>query len=247
MPLSAADPALSPELVELVARRFAALGDPTRVRLLDTLRMRGELSVAELAEALDAGYANVAKHLTVLHHQRVVAREKHGTKAIYRISDPSVLRLCEEVCGALHQQLRELEALVAGARSGCPALPSAHDDLSPDHPRRPRLRLLPDRRRRRRRGRGRRPEARDRRVPRAGPLHGRVDRAHPRDPQPRRPRVRPRPPRRGDRRDDPHPPRRRRRLRPRAVRRRLGARARQRCASARCTRPATGPSTPRSR
>ena len=36
----------------------------------------------------------------------------------------------------------------------------------------------------------------------------------------------PRPPRRGDRRDDPHPPRRRARVRPRAVRRRLGARAR---------------------
>ena len=46
---------------------------------------------------------------------------------------------------------------------------------------------------------------------------------------------------------DPHPPRRRARLRPRAVRRRLGARARlarrARAAHAR----ATGPSTPRSR
>ena len=47
-------------------------------------------------------------------------------------------------------------------------------DLPPDHPRRPRLRLLPDRRRgRRRRGRGR-PALRDRRVPRAGALHGRA-------------------------------------------------------------------------
>ena len=45
----------------------------------------------------------------------------------------------------------------------------------------------------------------------------------------------------------PHPPRRRARLRPRAVRRRLGARARRAASCARCTRPATGPSTPRSR
>ena len=40
---------------------------------------------------------------------------------------------------------------------------------------------------------------------------------------------------------------RRARLRPRAVRRRLGARSSAPSASARCTRPATGPSTPRSR
>ena len=38
-----------------------------------------------------------------------------------------------------------------------------------------------------------------------------------------------------------------RRVRPRAVRRRRRVGARLRCASARCTRPATGPSTPRSR
>ena len=39
----------------------------------------------------------------------------------------------------------------------------------------------------------------------------------------------------------------RRRVRPRAVRGRLGAQARARCACARCTRPGTGPSTRRSR
>ena len=88
------------------------------------------------------------------------------------------------------------------------------------------MRLVPDRGRRRRGRGGRRPPLRDRRVSRARPLHERADRAHPRDAQPCRPRLRAWPPRRGDRRDDPQPPRRSARLRARAVRRRLGARAR---------------------
>ena len=83
--------------------------------------------------------------------------------------------------------------------------------------------------------------ARHRRVPAPGPLHGRSHRPHPRDAQPRRPRLRPRPPGRRHRRDDPHPPRGGARVRPRAVRRRLGARARQRAPCAPCTRPGHRP------
>ena len=111
--------------------------------------------------------------------------------------------------------------------AGCARALARRDDLPPDHPRRPRLRVVPDRRREGRRRRCRRPPFRGRRVPRAGPLHGRRHRAHLRDAQPRRPRLRPRPPRRGDRRDDPRPPRRQARLRPRAVRRRRRVRPRR--------------------
>jgi DNA-binding transcriptional ArsR family regulator len=114
MPVRSHDPPLPGELVELVARRFAALGDPTRVRLLDVLRRREEASVGELAAELDSGYANVAKHLSLLHRQHILGRTKHGTRAVYRISDPVALELCELVCGAVSAQLRELEARVSG-------------------------------------------------------------------------------------------------------------------------------------
>ena len=98
-----------------------------------------------------------------------------------------------------------------------------------------------------RRRRGRRSAAGHRRVPAPGALPRRAHRARARDPQPRRPRLRPRPPGRLDRRDHPHPPRGGARLRPRALRRRLGARARLARGARRCTPPATGPSTPPSR
>jgi DNA-binding transcriptional ArsR family regulator len=104
---------LPEDLAELIARRFRALGDPLRVRLLDLLR-DGELSVNVLAEQLGAGQQNVSKHLTVLTDAAMVARRKEGTHVYYRIADEGVFALCEQVCGALQAQLATLNALVAG-------------------------------------------------------------------------------------------------------------------------------------
>jgi DNA-binding transcriptional ArsR family regulator len=45
---------LNPERAELIARRFSALSEPVRVRLLDATHAAGEASVGELAQALGA-------------------------------------------------------------------------------------------------------------------------------------------------------------------------------------------------
>jgi len=104
---------LPEELADLIARRFRALGDPLRVRILDLLRDR-ELSVTTLAEQLGAGQQNVSKHLAVLVDAGMVARRKDGTHAYYRIADEAVFALCEQVCGSLQTQLAALSALVTG-------------------------------------------------------------------------------------------------------------------------------------
>lgn len=104
---------LPEDLAELIARRFRALGDPLRVRVLDLLR-DGELSVNGLAEQLGAGQQNVSKHLTVLTEAAMVARRKEGTHVYYRIADEGVFALCEQICGSLQAQLATLNALVTG-------------------------------------------------------------------------------------------------------------------------------------
>ena len=102
---------LPDDLAELIARRFRALGDPLRVRLLDLLRDR-ELSVSTLAAELGAGQQNVSKHLAVLAEAGMVARRKDGTHVYYRIADVGVLAMCEQVCGSLQAQLATLAELV---------------------------------------------------------------------------------------------------------------------------------------
>jgi ArsR family transcriptional regulator len=102
---------LPEDLAELIARRFRALGDPLRVRILDLLRDR-ELSVTEIAARLGAGQQNVSKHLAVLAESGMLERRKDGTSVYYRIADDGVFALCEQVCGSLQAQLAALNALV---------------------------------------------------------------------------------------------------------------------------------------
>jgi DNA-binding transcriptional ArsR family regulator len=101
---------LTPEAAELIARRFLALSDPTRLRIVDLLRTREEASVRELTEALDASQQNVSKHLATLHAEGFVSRRKQGTSVIYAIADPAVFDLCEQVCGGIEAQLAALGA-----------------------------------------------------------------------------------------------------------------------------------------
>ena len=104
-------PVLSPEALDLVAARFAALSDPKRLRILNTL-MQGEHSVQEIAQATGLEQPNVSRHLGLLRKDGIVHRRQEGNRAIYSIQDPTVVQLCDIVCGGLAVQLTEgLEAL----------------------------------------------------------------------------------------------------------------------------------------
>jgi DNA-binding transcriptional ArsR family regulator len=107
---------LPDDLAELIARRFRAIGEPMRIRLLDQLR-DGEGTVGELSEATAASQQNISKHLAVLADAGILGRRKEGNRVYYRIVDEGVFALCEQVCGSLQQQLRNLNELVAGLTS----------------------------------------------------------------------------------------------------------------------------------
>jgi DNA-binding transcriptional ArsR family regulator len=103
---------LSDAVIELVARRFRVLGEPTRIRVLDQLR-DGPMTVNELTDALGATQQNVSKHLGVLAQAGIVGREKEGNRVRCFIADPTVFDLCEMVCGGLRRQVAELDALLS--------------------------------------------------------------------------------------------------------------------------------------
>lgn len=100
-------------LVELIAARFRAIGEPMRIRLLDRLRDH-ECSVQQLADELEASQQNVSKHLSVLHGAGIVSRRRDGNRVLYSISDTSVFALCETVCGGMRRQLVELDHVLGG-------------------------------------------------------------------------------------------------------------------------------------
>jgi DNA-binding transcriptional ArsR family regulator len=98
-------------LVELIAQRFRVLGEPTRIRLLDSLRV-GPATVAELQASTGASQQNVSKHLAMLLEAGMVRRVKDGTRAYYSIADETLFDLCEQVCGSLRRQVAQLDALL---------------------------------------------------------------------------------------------------------------------------------------
>ncbi len=100
---------LTPEVMTRVAERFKALGEPTRLRILNALR-HGERNVSEVMEATGLSQANVSKHLQLLHTLRYVERRREGLYVHYRIADESVFELCEIVCGRLEAETEELRS-----------------------------------------------------------------------------------------------------------------------------------------
>ncbi len=95
---------MTAELLGLVAGRFKVLGEPARLQILQSLRM-GERTVGELVEETGLGQANVSKHLQLLHGSGFVTRRKDGLFVYYRLSDRSVFKLCDIMCGRLESEL----------------------------------------------------------------------------------------------------------------------------------------------
>lgn len=94
---------LSPEQLRVIAERFKALGEPSRLEILNTLK-GGERSVTEILETTGLGQANVSKHLQMLFSAGFVDRRKDGVSTLYRLADGDVLKLCDLMCGRLEKE-----------------------------------------------------------------------------------------------------------------------------------------------
>jgi len=103
---------LTPGLLQLVAERFKALGEPARLSILNALRER-ELSVSEIMDETGLGQANVSKHLQMLHTLGFVERRRDGLYVYYRIADDDIFRLCDMMCGRIERETRERGRLVS--------------------------------------------------------------------------------------------------------------------------------------
>lgn len=101
--------------LELVARRFGALAQPLRLRLLQALES-GERTVTDLISETGAGQANTSRHLRVLMDAGMVSRRRDGLNAYYRISDPAIFQLCDLVCRRIRAEFEAEAAKFRRAR-----------------------------------------------------------------------------------------------------------------------------------
>lgn len=99
---------LSGPVLEETAARFALLGDPTRLRLLNLLLEGGESTVGELAGAAGISVANTSQHLRRLAHGGILGRRRAGSQVHYRVVEDSIAQLCDIVCASVAERARVL-------------------------------------------------------------------------------------------------------------------------------------------
>jgi len=107
-------PKLSDAAVELIAARFRALSEPTRLKLLMALE-DGEKNVTELVNLTGATQTNVSRQLSVLATAGLLARRKSGLSVLYRIADPGIFDLCGHVCKSLQERITQASKIFGAA------------------------------------------------------------------------------------------------------------------------------------
>lgn len=96
---------IGPASIEALAETYRALGDPTRVRVLDALS-HGELCVCDLAALLGLSQSATSHQLRLLRTLRLVRTRRAGRMVFYALDDRHIVTL-------FRQGLRHVEESAA--------------------------------------------------------------------------------------------------------------------------------------
>ena len=98
---------------QLLARVFAGMSDPTRLRIL-LLLLEQEHNVSELVEAVGTSQGRVSMHLQCLRWCGFVTSDRRGKFVYYRVCDPRVrelIKLAQEMVVLHGEQLATCSVL----------------------------------------------------------------------------------------------------------------------------------------
>jgi ArsR family transcriptional regulator len=77
--------AMAPKAAERLADVFKALGDPTRVAIVNRLSKAETVCVCDLTAAFKLSQPTISHHLRILRDAGLVESERRGTWAYYRL------------------------------------------------------------------------------------------------------------------------------------------------------------------
>ncbi|HLC01845.1 MAG TPA: metalloregulator ArsR/SmtB family transcription factor [Anaerolineales bacterium] len=100
-------------LYALQASICQTLAHPKRLEAIERLR-QGEISVTDLAEALDISQPNLSQHLTLMRQKGIVTTRRAGLNVYYRLASPKIVKACDLMREVL---VEHLEAGAALARA----------------------------------------------------------------------------------------------------------------------------------
>jgi len=101
-------------LVDLLAKRFAAMGHPDRLQILHALLEDGEKTVSEIGAEIHLSQSTASKHLGTLAGAGLVERRRDGTHACYRVCDPGLAAVCEHLCARVRTEVEAMGEAING-------------------------------------------------------------------------------------------------------------------------------------
>src|SRR6516164_4186665 len=94
--------ALTDAELEQIATHFRLLGEPMRLKILQSVCHQPR-TVNDIVAAVNATQANVSKHLALLAAAGILTRQKDGQCVYYGLKDELTLKMCTLV----HEQLAD--------------------------------------------------------------------------------------------------------------------------------------------
>jgi len=91
------------EEAQKLARLYAILSDPTRIRIIDLLILKKELCVTELALILKVSAPAISHHLRSLHDLEIVSSHRMGQEVCYMLTDTVEARQIVSAVGLLEK------------------------------------------------------------------------------------------------------------------------------------------------
>lgn len=102
----------SPQLQTLKAEFFRAMAHPIRIRILEVLVTRGEMSVQELQRALGIDQPIVSQQLSKLRAGGIVLARRSGTVQRYAVCDPQLKDLLRVAKQILDRRLTGMQSML---------------------------------------------------------------------------------------------------------------------------------------
>lgn len=92
------------EVFESVARYFAVLSEPARLRILHSICQQ-EKSVSQIVEETGMTQTNVSRHLNLMYQAGALKRRREGALTFYAVGDTTLTEVCRTVCVRVSAEL----------------------------------------------------------------------------------------------------------------------------------------------
>ncbi len=100
------------KILEMKAEILKILAQPTRLKILETLRNR-EKCICEIVPSINGEQSNVSRHISLMEKAHLVTTRKEGVRVMVKVKSPEIFEILDMVRTILRKQMKEQERILS--------------------------------------------------------------------------------------------------------------------------------------